>query len=95
MQVGHGLLSGLADVGDHPVARPGEPQFLRKLRDDGEDVAHHGGALLCDGGDGLDVLLGHHQEVGGSLGGDVVESIAQIVFVDLAAGNLPGNDFTE
>ena len=58
-------------------------------------MAHDRRVLLRHGGHGLDVGLRHYQKVGGRLGGDVIERIAQIVLVDLLAGDLPGDDLAE
>ena len=93
MQVEHALPRLLADVGDHPVAV--QALLLRQPGDDLEDVGHHRAVVRRDLGHGADVGLGHHQEVGGRLGIDVVEGVADIVLVDLAAGDLPGNDLAE
>ena len=92
VEMGHGLLAGLTDIGHHPVTRAGEAQLLGELGNDGEDVAHDGGGLLRHSGHGLDVGLGHHQEVGGGLGVYVEEGIAQLVLIDLFAGDLPGRN---
>ena len=95
VQMGHGLLSGLADVGDHAVTGLGKAQLLRQLGDDLKDMGHHSTVFLRNSGDGGDVGLGYHQEMGGCLGSDVIEGVAHIVLVDLAAGDLTGDDFTE
>jgi hypothetical protein len=41
------------------------------------------------------VGLGDYQKVCGRLGVDVVEGEADVVLVDLAAGNLPSNNLAE
>ena len=58
-------------------------------------MGHHGAVLRRNGRDRLDVGLGHHQEMGGRLGRDVIKGVAELVFIDLAAGDLPGDDLTE
>ena len=89
----HALPRLLADVGDHPVAV--QPLFLCQLGNDLEDMSHHCAVVCGDLRHRADVGLGYHQEVGGCLGINVIERIADVVLVDLAAGDLPGNDLAE
>ena len=93
MQVRHTLARLLADVGHHPVAL--QTQLLGDLGDDGEDVGHHGGVVLSDLGHRGDVHLGNHQKVGGGLGIDVVEGVADLVLIDLVGGDLSLRDLAE
>ena len=87
VQVEHALSRLFADVGDHPVAV--QVQLLGQLGDDLEDVGHNPTVVRRHLGDGADMGLGNHQEVGGGLRGDVVEGVADLVLVDLAAGIFP------
>ena len=95
VQVGHGLLARLADVGHHPVSGLVKAQLLGQLGNDLKNMGHHSAVLRRYSGNGLDVGLGHHQKMGGCLRGNVVEGIAKLVFLDLAAGDLPGDDLRE
>ena len=83
----------LADVGDDAVAL--QPQLLGYLGDDSEDVSHHGGVVLGHLGNGGDVGLGDDQEVGGSLGIDVIKGEADLVLIDFIGRDLAFGDFTE
>ena len=89
----HALPRLLADVGDHPVAV--QPLFLCQLGNDLEDMSHHCAVVRGDLRHRANVGLGYHQEVGGRLGINVIEGVAHVVLVDLAAGDLPGNDLAE
>src|SRR5699024_8808850 len=95
MQVGYGLLALLSDIGDHPIAGARKSQLLCQLGDHCEDMPHNMGILLRHRTDRLNMGLGHHQEVGRCLGGDVIKSVAQVILVDPVAGDLPGNDLAE
>ena len=93
MQMHDALPCLLADVGDDPVAL--QPLLLGHLGDDLEHVGNHGAVVAVHLGHRVDVGLGNHQEMGGRLRIDVVERIADVVLVDLAAGDLPCRDLTE
>ena len=93
MQVEHALPRLLADVGDHPVAL--QPQLLGDLGNDGEDMSHHSGILRRDLGHRGDMGLGDHQKVGGRLGIDVVEGVAQLILVHLFGRDLAPGDLAE
>ena len=95
VQMGHGLLAGLADIGHHTVARLGKAQFPGQLGDDLKDMGHHGAVAAVHLGHGADMGLGDHQEMGGRLGRDIVEGVADVILLDLAAGDLPGHDLAE
>jgi hypothetical protein len=93
MEMVYALPGLLPDVGDHPVAL--QSQFSGEGGDDGEDVAHHGPIVLIDSGYRRNMGLGDHQKMGGRLGGDVIESVAELILIDFAAGDFPGRDFAE
>ena len=95
VQMGYGLLPGLADVGHHAVTGLGKAKFLGQLGNDLEDVGHHGAVFRRDRGNRGDMSLGDHQEMGRGRGCDVVKGIAQVILIDLAAGDLPGDNFAE
>jgi hypothetical protein len=42
-----------------------------------------------------DVFFGDHQEMNRGLGGNIMEGQHTVILIDLFAGNLPGDDFTE
>ncbi len=90
VEVEDALARLFTDVGNHPVTL--QPQLLRELGDDLENMGHYAAVVRRDLGDGANVGFGDHQEVGGSLRSDVVEGIAQIVLVDLIAGDFPGGN---
>ena len=87
VQVVDTLTGLLTDVGDHAVAI--QTQLLGDLGDDGEDMGHHGGVVLGHFGDRGDVGLGDDQEMGGSLGIDVIKGEADLVLIDLIGRDLP------
>ena len=93
VEVGHGLPRLLPNVGDHAVAL--QPQLPGHLGDDGEHVAHQGGVVVGHPGHRGDVGLGDDQEVGGRLGVDVVEGVADLVLIDLAGRDLAADNLTE
>ena len=72
VQMMDALAGLLADVGDNAIAL--QTQLLGDLGDDGEDMSHHGGIVLGHFGHGGDVGFGDDQEVGGSLGVDVIKA---------------------
>jgi hypothetical protein len=93
VEVMDGLTGLLTDVGDHAVAL--QPQLLGDLGDDGEDVSHHGGVVLGHFGHGGDVRLGDDQEVGGSLGINVIKGETDLVLIDFIGRDLPFGDLAE
>ena len=93
MQVLDGLAGLVAAVIDNAVALAA--QFFADLGDHFEDVCHQGAVLCVDHAGAADMLLGHHQEVDGSLRLDVIESEAQLVFVQLLGRDLTLEDLTE
>ena len=93
VQMEHALTRLLANIGHHAVAV--HPLLLRQLGNDLEDMGHHSAVVRVHFGHGADVCLGDDQEVGRRLGRDVVEGIAQVVLIDFAAGDLPGDDLAE
>ena len=93
MQMHHALPRLLADVGDDPVAL--QPLLLGHLGNDLEHVGHHGAVIAVHLSHRVDMGLGDHQKMSRRLGSDVVERIADVVLVDLAAGDLPCRDLTE
>ena len=93
MQVLDSLAGLIAAVVDDAVALCA--QLTAQLGDDGEAVGHHSLVALVDLGGAADMLLGHHQEMHGSLRLDVVKGVAQLVLVQLLAGDLPVNDGAE
>jgi len=58
-------------------------------------LAHQALVLGPELGHGWQVQLGHDQEVHRGPGVDVVEGVQVVVFIDLAAGNLAGDDFAK
>lgn len=94
VEVFYGLACVLAAVGDNAVA-VGEAQNGGQVADHGKDMADGGLVGLVDTVSGLDMLLGDHQEMLGSHGSDIVESQAQLVFVQLLGRDLALNDLAE
>ena len=88
MQVLHGLAGLIAAVVDDAVAFTA--QLLAQLADDGEAVGHYGLVALVNVVGAADVSLGYHQKMGGSLGLDVVEGVAQLNLKDIDAGICTG-----
>ena len=93
MKMENALARLLSDIGDHTVTL--HALFLGDLGDDLKDMGHHGAVFRADSGNRGNVGLGDDQEVSGRLGGDVVEGEAQLVLIDLAAGDLSGNNAAE
>ena len=94
MQVVYGLAGVVTAVGDHPVAvfqalGPGN------LGNDRENMGNHSAVFGADAVAVGNVCLGHHQNMGGSLGSDVPESQDGIVLVNLGRGDVPGDDLAE
>ena len=75
MQMRHGLLARLSDVGYHAITGTGKAHFLGQLGNNGKNMAHHRRALFCHSGNGLDMSLRHHQEMGGRLGINVIKGV--------------------
>lgn len=93
MQVLHGLAGLIAAVVDDAVILAA--QVCTDLGDDLKAMRHDVGVAAIDLAGAADVLLGHHQEMGGRLRVDVIEGVAQLVLVDLIGGDLPGNNGAE
>ena len=87
VQVVNALPRLLPDVGHHAVAL--QTQLLRQLGNDLKNVGHYGAVFRRDSGNRGNVGLGNHQKVYRGLGCDVIKGIAQIVLIDLVAGNFP------
>lgn len=93
MEVGNRLPCVFATVRHHSETI--NAQLLGDLGDDCENMGNHCVVLLGDGSAGGNVNLGNHQEVGGCLGVDVVEGVAEGVLVHLVGGNLSLGNFTK
>ena len=93
MQVENALSRLLPAVGHH--AEIGDALLLGDFTDDLEAVGHHSGVFGGNRPAGLDVSLGNHQEVRGSLGVNVVEGIDLVILIDLLGGNLSPRDLAE
>ena len=94
MEVGHGFAAVTAVVDDEAVA-VGETSLLGDLGGFEEEVAEE---LLVGGGGGGDAwngLFGDDQDMGRSLGGDVVESSDEVVLVNNLGRDFAGDDFFE
>ena len=70
-------------------------QFPGKLCNDRIDLAHYSAVFFVNGIRPGNVGLGNHQEVNRRLRIYVVKSQNVIVFIELFAGNLPGDDPAE
>ena len=93
MQVLHGLTCLIAAVVDDAVILAAK--VCADLGDSGEAVSHHRSVGLVDLAGAADVLLRHHKEVDGSLRLDVIEGVAEIVLIDLLAGDVTIDDGAE
>lgn len=69
--------------------------FQRQPRRQRHHAAEQSGMRVGDTGHGMHVFLGHHEEVDGRGGVDVVEGEDFIVLVDLPRGDLAGDDLAE
>ena len=94
MEMVDGLTGQRAHVGDHAVAL-GDAQVLSQLGDDGVNMPHHRGGLLGHLGGGGQMDLGDHQKMDRSQGVDIIKGVAEVILIDLAAGDLPGDDLAE
>jgi hypothetical protein len=58
-------------------------------------MGHNSAVVSVDLGNRGNVSLGNHQKMRGCLGGNVIKCEAQVVFIDLIAGDVAGNDLAE
>ena len=93
VQVLDGLAGLVAAVVDDTVALTA--QLMAQFGDDGEAVCHHGRVALVDLGRAADVCLGHYQKMYRCLRLDVIKGIAQVILVQLLAGDLAIDDGAE
>ena len=89
----HALTRLLTDVGDNAVAL--HPLLLRQLGDDLKDVGHDAAIVSVHLGYRADVSLGDHQEMGGCLGRDIIERVADVVLIALGGRDLPRRDLAD
>lgn len=94
MEMVNGLTGIRTAVGHHTVAA-GEVLGSGDLGNHRENVGNHLGIIWVHVVAVGNVRLGHHQNVGRCLGRNVPEGIAQFVLVNLGAGDIPGDNFTE
>ena len=87
MQVMNGLTGTVPAVGDYAEAVL-HAHFGGQLCDDLKDVPYHSGIGAVYLGSRLYVLLGDNKEVGGCLGVNVVEGVAEIILIHLFGGHL-------
>lgn len=94
MHMTHTLTAVLTDVGDDAVA-VGQPLRCGNLRnggkDSGDSCAVVGRDLVSRG----DVRFGNDQHMHRRLRVDIAEGVNKLVLVDLARGNLTGDNFAE
>ena len=76
------LAAVIAAVGDHTETVV-QSLGLGNLGNHFENVGHHSGILGSDAGAAVDMGLGDHQNVGGSLRGDIPEGVDGFVLVNL------------
>ena len=88
------LAAVIAAVGDHTEAII-QALGLGDLRDHFEDVGHNRGILRSDGAAAVDVGLGNHQDVGGSLGSDVPEGVDGFILINLGGRDVACDDLAE
>ena len=93
MQMEHALTRLFSDVGDHAEAV--HTALLGNLRNDLKAVRYNRAVGRINGGHRLDVLLGDHEKMRGSLRVNVVEGVAEVVLVHLARRDIARDDFTE
>ena len=94
MQVLDRLTAVLTAVGDDAVAVH-KPLGGGDLRDHLEDAGHVAAVLGIHLVSRGHVSLRNDEDVGGSHGGDVAESVHQLVLVHLGGGNIPRDDLAE
>ena len=93
MQMEHTLARLLTDVGDNTIAL--NAQFCSHLGNHFKNVSHNTAVLPVHFSHGADMCLGDHKKVDRSLRRDIIERIAQVILIDLTAGDLPCCDLTE
>ena len=82
----------LADIRHDTVAF--QTQILGNLCDHRKDVTDNRLIFRGNLGNRSDMRLGNHEKMGRSLGIDVIECVAQVIFVDFFGRDLPCCDFT-
>ena len=70
-------------------------ELIRNLCNHRKDVAHNGAVCVVNFVRAGDVFLWNHKEMYRRLWVDIVESVAQIILIDLLARNFSGNDFAK
>ena len=94
MQMVDALAAVVAAVGDHAEAVI-QTLGLGDLGDHFENVGHNSGILRSDGAAAVDVGLGNHQNVGGSLGSDVPEGVDGFILINLGGRDVACYDLSE
>lgn len=89
------FLTAVVTTIDHDAVTPAEPFGDSNLRNHEQAPAHNLFVLIAQIGQRDDLFLGDHQDVGGSLGGDVAKGQAEIVLVHDIGGNLAVDDLGE
>ena len=84
----------VAAVADHAVTAC-QAFGSGDLGDHFENVGRHSGIFGGDAVAAVDVGLGHHQNVGGSLGSDVPEGVDGFILVNLGGRDVACDDFAE
>lgn len=90
----HGLSGSGAAVVDDAVA-VFQPLSLGNLRDGGEAGRDSAGVRVIEFVGGSNVLLRHDEDMHRGLGIDIPEGEDLVVLIDLAAGDLPGDNLAK
>lgn len=93
MQMRHALPCLLTDIGHHTVAL--NILFLRHPGNHLKNVRNDGAVAPVNAGNRGNVLLRDHKKMHRCLWVNVVECVADLVFIDLAARDLTGSDGAE